>query len=527
MNHTTKSILILTGVMLSVSLSAQTLTPVQRRQFNIDALRMLENYENCSQLYNMATRMEFDMLFNDASMHIFNDLNGLSAAPTLSVSDYSELLSSKGKSTQVIIKNVSKSDPYFDNEWKMDVTFDKEITYANNCEILFSSKEYFGADYHIGMTLVWDEDMRSCTICRLDGERGSEREMLPSDYFILTNTSKRDFQVKADGDTLSFNAFGQAFLSPDAKFVYPDQDVRMKVIKKRDTDCNIISLKYIPTRWRIKLHYDMSLGGFYYANGKADASSTGTEIGMDLGYVIPSKKKVKWHFMSGVALSKSILDMSLTKLDYMYTASPWADIDGDSYLRHYSISGMKQTFESTDIVVPAYLETDIRWTNNISSYLDAGIKMYLNLKKDLKIKTGHYSTYGEYTKYGLVMRPEDNWNGNKPINGFVSGASISDDIFNTEMHYKDFSIDVMGRAGLRWMVIGDLYLDAALSLQMSLLSPFNADRTIDISTSNPTEDEALMTYSVEKGETIRGLQGSYSWLRRQALNLNLGIMYRF
>lgn len=523
--RTINSYIVFLSMMACASLNAQSLSVVQTRQFNLDALRTLENYEYCSSLYNNSARMEFDLLFQDRKMRIFNDLNGLSAAPTLSVADYSELLSSKGRSTQVIIKNLKKGVPYYDDGWKMDVSFDKEITYANACEILFSSKNFFGADFHIEMTLEWDEDMRSCTICRLEGKRGSDVEMLPQDYSILTHTSDRDFKVKADGELLSFNSFGQAFLSAKPKIAYPDQDVRVKPVIE-NADCNTISLLYTPKRFRIKPHYDLAIGDFYKGEGVVETESSASELGVDFGYILPSKGSLKLGVFFGLGLSQSTLDLKLQSLSYQYQAGPEADIDGDSYTRYYSIEGLSQTFKSSDVFVPVYLDMDFRMGNSFSLYLDAGVKSYLNLSNDLTIKSGTYSTYGYYPQYGIEMRPEDHWNG-AAINGFVKNTSIASGRFNTEVNYKGFSVDIFGQGGLRYLLYQNLYLDLAVSYQMGLLSPFNSEAEFDLKAQVPSHDNALMYYSVKDGETIQSLTGGLYGMKRQGMKLNVGLMYRF
>lgn len=504
-------------------LSAQTLSAVQQRQFNLDVLRTLENYESSSALYGNAARMDFEMLFESPSMHIFNDLNGLSAAPTLSVADYSELLSSKGRSTQVIIKQIKKGDPYYEEGWKMDVSFEKEITYANACEILFSSRNYFGSDFHIEMTLLWDEDMRTCTISKLEGQNTSEIEMLPQEYGILTHTSDRDYIVRVDGDSLRFNSFGQAFLSPNPIIEYPDNDVRVKAVVE-NAECNTISLQYLPKRWRTKVHYDMNLGGFYNGDGKAESESSGTEFCLDIGYFFPSKNTVKWGVFTGLGFSLSKIDMAVKNLSYNYQASASADIDGDSYTRYYSISGMSQTLKSTDFMIPVYLEMDVRNTKSFSLYFDAGIKTYLNLSNSTTINSCSYSTYGYYDQYGIFLRPEDRWD-NGPINGFTTNSSITGS--HGSANYKRFSVDVLGRIGLRFLVYKDIFFDLGASYQMSVLSPFDSDAKVSISGKDSSENNALMSYQVATGEVVRGLDGSYSSLGRNTLLLNIGLVYRF
>ncbi len=519
-------ILAISCLMASASVQAQELSVVQERQLNLDALRALENYESCATLYGNAARMEFDLLFRDRNLQIFNDLNGLAASPTLSVANYSEILSTKGRSAQVIIKNLNKGKPYYeDGEWKIDVTFDKEISYANTCQILFSSSKYFGADFHMQMTLAWDEDLRQCLITKLDGQKGSDVEMLPADYAILSYTDERDHKLEVDGDTLTFNSFGQAYLPANPKFKYPDPDVRVKV-KHEDPSCNLISLDYKPKRWRLKAHYDLSLGDFYKADGSIETKTSGSEASIELGYIFPSRSNVKWGFFFGGGISMSKFDMNIGSLSYYYQAEGEEDIDQDSYTRFYDMKNISQTFKSTDVIAPVYLDMDIRFSKNFSFYLDAGIKAYLNLKNEQASNSGTYSTWGYYGQYGIEMRPDDHWSGT-PINGFVTDQPISSNLGDSDYKFKKFSLDGLGRAGFRILLYKNLFLDAAASYQMSIISPFDADSSSSIVSGQIARNDAVMTYNVASGEIMHGLLNCFSSLRRQSLNLNIGLMLRF
>lgn len=513
-------------LMTSASCFAQTLSVVQERQFNLDALRTIENYESYASLYGDDARIEFVLLFKDNNLQIFNDLNGLSAENTLSVVDYSEVLASKGRSAQVTIKNLRKGKPYFENdEWKIDVTFEKEISYTNACQAIFSSKEFFGADFQMQMTLAWDEEMRQCLITRLDGQNSSKVEMLPADYSILHFTDDRDRKIRANGDTLVFDTFGQAFLPSNPSFKYPDPDVRVKMIKQ-DNDCNSVSLSYKPKRWRIKAHYDMSIGHFYTFNSNFDIKTPGYEMALDFGYILPSRSKIKWGLFLGVGLSRSKFDMNLGDFSYYYQTEGEADIDQDRYVRLYSLNNVSHTFQSTDLLFPLYLDMDARISKRISIYFDGGIKAYINMKHYLKFNSGSYSTWGYYNDYGIEMHPEDNWY-TEPINGFVKDKELSTDFIKSDYKVKKFSLDGLGRAGFRILLYKDLFLDLAAAYQMSIISPFNSEATSVISEGQIDRNQALMTYIFNEGETMHRIQSSFSSAKRQSLNVNIGLMIRF
>jgi len=516
---------------MTTSAMAQSLTVTQQRQFNLDALRTIETYEECAALRGTSSRMDFEMLFTDRKLSIYNDLNGFSGAPTLTVSSYSELATTKGKSFSVNIKNLKKGEPYRDGgSWKMEVTFDKEIAYTNKCGILFSSNHYYGADHHMKATLVWDPETRECQICQLEGSIESEAKPLPTDYSILNQTDDRDYQLQVDGSQLTFNSFGQAFLSAHPEFFYPDDDIVIKVIQdKSEAGCNMIHLKYVPKPWRIKAHVDITMGEYWANDSETETTSSGMEFGVDAGYIFPAKSNWKIGAFLGVGLAQSSMDLDYAGGSYNYNASGDADIDGDSYIRYYNFSNMKQTFKSTDLVVPVYADLSYRINKRFSAYVDAGLKMYFNMKNEVSGLEGTYSTWGYFPEYGFEMRPEDSWNG-KPIDGFVTNASLGVANQNaSSIGMNGFSMDLMGRLGFRIVLYKMISLDLSGTYQTSLISPFESDATqVSYNASgNISKTQAPLTYTVADGEQARPMVEGFGSLSRKILSVNAGLIVKF
>ncbi len=498
---------------------AQELSVIQKSQLNEDVIRAFAKYDSCASLPSNAALMEFDLLFKDMKVQIFNDLNGLSADPTLSVEKYANTLRTRGRNVKVIIKNPKKGEPYYENgEWKVDYTFDKEISYTNPCQILFSSRQYFGEDFHLQMTLVWNEELRKCFITRLDGQKGSDVEMLPADYTILNDDDERYHQLTIDGAPLPWNANGQAFLPPNPQFEYPDQEVMVKV-KVENPHCKLISVNYEPKRWRVKAHMDFCLSDFYKGDGNVWLYSSGKEFSVEGGYYFSIKNNIRWGAFAGLGFSKSKLDMNRERIGYYYQTEG----EADSYVRFYDITNIYQSYKSVDAILPMYIDMDYRFNKYLSFYLDAGFKVYLNLMNEVVWNSGTYSTWGYYSQYGREMRADGS-----SINGFVNDRQISDQDVDSDYGFKTLSIDGFGRAGARILLWQNIFLDAGLSFQRSMLSPFNADPSMNnLSDGAITPNDALMSYSAGEGEKMHTLLNGLSSLRRQSFLLNIGLMYRF
>ena len=81
----------------------------------------------------------FVRLFENEDIQIYNDLLGLSNKKTLSVKEYRSLMENSALSPNIEIQNVRKKAIYFENGyWKMDIMFEKEISYAKTCFGCFS-----------------------------------------------------------------------------------------------------------------------------------------------------------------------------------------------------------------------------------------------------------------------------------------------------------------------------------------------------------------------------------------------------
>lgn len=502
------------------SVCAQELSDAKEIQMNHDALIAFENYEKNASLSSNAARMEFDLLFDNMKIKIFNDLNGLSAEPTLTVEKYANTLRSKGRNTEVILKNLKKGEPYYeDGHWKLDFTFDKEISYANACQFKFSSSKYFGADFHMRMSLAWDEEQRKCFITRLDGVKGSDVPMLPADYTILNNDDERYSELTIDGMPVDWNADGQAILPPNPQFEYPDQEVIISV-KEKNPNCRLIKVNFEPKRWRVKAHLDFGLSDYYKGDGSAWLNSSGKEFTVEAGYYFHIKNNVRWGAFWGLGFANSKLDMSREKIAYSYPTYGEADINQNSYTRFYDIVNIYQSFKSIDAVIPMYIDMDYRYNKHLSLYADAGFKVYLNLHKKVVWNSGSYSTWGYYDQDGAGTQ--------SGVNGFVTDQPISDQDVERDYTYKALSIDGLLRAGARVLLRQNLFLDAGLSFQRSMLSPFNSDPSMNnLSNGEITSNDALMTYSTGEGEKMHTLINGLSSLGRQSLQLNIGLMYRF
>lgn len=528
MKITFKYILTLGILVLSFSaLKAQSMSNEQMRLFKLDALRLIEDYETNSTLEDYEAVENFTSLFESDSVMIYNDLLGFSASPTISVRDYANTFLSKGKTPKMIVKNVTGGDVYSDaNNWLIDVSFAKELDYTDACGTLLSSSDYYGADHQLKAVVAMDKESGRTFIKSLTGDIKSNRAPLPVNYAVVrTSGNRMDNDVLCNGQRLVFNKFNQALVPSNPVLTYYDEDVNLKITREPGK-CEAYTLSFKPVHWRVKLRGEMSIGDFYKASNAPSnlkLTSSGTDFGLDVGYIFPGKGRMKLGVFLGAAYSMSKLDMDLGDINYNYDAPADADKDQDTYKRYYQLSDVKQSIKVNSLMVPVYVDVDFRLGRKYSIYVQAGVKGYLKMSAKADPLQGSAYAYGVYPKYGDLLLDES-WD-SQQFGTRSFGNSAQDD---SDIEFKSFSLDGFAGLGFRFNVFGPLILDIGANYQMGLIDCFSGPGTATTAHSgSTTESQALMYYKVASGEHTRNLVNSLDKVKRQALNINVGLMIKF
>lgn len=514
-------------------LISQNLSNAQRRQMMMDLQELLENYEKYSSINGYQEKASsFLSLFENNKLIIFNDLLGLSNAESLSVNEYVNLLQNRSSQTRIkniLVHEISKST----DKWLARITFNKQILHNGECEhVVFSSSEFYKNDYQMELVASWDSVNRECKIVSLTGYINSDAEKLPENYMVFKKSHPNDSLLLCNGKSIRFDRFDQAFLARNAKFTYPaDQDMKLFLID--DTlGCNIITMEYRPTRWRLKPHVDILMGDAFNIETVNDnaiqTSSSSFGWGVDVGYVYPTEKKLKWGLFFGLGFQKSELSLSIPTMAYAYYAGPQADVDGDKYIRHYSMKDTKYSTELKEIYIPFYVDMDYRINNYLSVYADAGLKIYAGYAEEKVHFETTYSTYGKYPQYGNLIIDHQTYGGETAINGFVNNAHITRDNVSNEI-LSDYSLDGFVGLGVRGRVYKDWYVDLGMYYQTNLFNNYNnkGDVLVTNHTELTTTNKVPMSYLTYQGEHIENITSYISSMRRSAFCLNVGVMWKF
>ena len=519
---------------------AQKMPIDEQRLFNLSIYNAMEDYEKYGDLFDEREGRYFKLIFASGTVMVYNDLLGLSLEKSMNVDQYMEKLTDEAELVDISIDSVQFGSIYSDgNIWKIDVTFNKKMSYYNNGGIRLSSMVYYGAEYNMCATFAWDSQSKRAKMVALDGKVDSEVEPLPLEYFAIERAyvvdkegnkelDNRDLEVLCNGKNLKFvDVYNQAVLPysiKKTKFVYPyDNDINLKPVKVQDMN-SIYYLKYRPTHWRTKLHYEFCLQDHYniqLATDNINATSSSNEFAVDFGYVFPSSTKLKTGLFLGVGASMNNIKFNSESFDYSTETDGNADIDGDKYTRYYALKGVKQEFSTVDLVVPFYVDLEYRFSNWFSMYMDLGAKAYLNIDATMDKFEGKYSTYGVYSKYDNLKLDE-----RSGINGFTDNGVLNEENLINEFIPESFSIDAFGSLGFRATIVKGLQFNCGVSYQMGLndyVAPY--DNTVD--GSNILENALINYTAADNKENVRNLVEATTSIKRQSLKLNVGLILKF
>ena len=513
---------ILSGFVTVVAAQSQS-SLVKQRYVLDEAISTIEDYESFATISDDETLYNFVNLFTNENNLVYNDLLGISSVESLTAKEYSSKLYDGLRNKKATIKNIKKEKMWFENDsWKVRFAFDKTLSYTNKCGIYFSSNEFYEKEYHLVATLIYDERLNKCKIETITGSVDSQKK-LPDTFFAFRTEDKRDKDLTYRNRKMEFNSYGQALLEgtyDKSAFRYSDPDVELTPIID---ECNNVSMRYKARKMRVKLHYDLGVGEAFNLSDADILNSQktkSTSFGIDFGYIFPSKSNLKTGMFVGLGMTQSTIEAAFQSTDYQYTTD--ADVDGDSYIRHYNNLSISQKAKLTELTIPAYADFNIKLHNLVSLYFDLGVNLNLNIAHDVE-NEGSASIYGVYPQYGN-LRLDEHWG----FNGFGQKTFSNSDLDDPDWGgVSSFTADAFGGAGLRFNIPS-----TPLSIDLGAKYVFGL---MDVATpgSNKAEvaENAQLVYNTISGrnstEHVRNFSDTFSNIKRRSLRLSVGVIYKF
>ena len=507
------------------TVQAQELSVAKQRIIIDEAISTLEDYESYVTVNDDEVRYAFEQLFTSENALIYNDLLGVSTRKELPVSEYSQKLREGLRNKKATITNVKKERLWYeDNTWKVNFSFDKSLSYANKCGVYLSSSDFYGKHYHLVATLVYDNMSKRCKIEKITGSIDSPNR-LPEKYFAYMKTDKRDNNVLYNGKRLSFNSYNQALIegSYDKKsFRYADPDMFM--VSTLD-ECGNVSSKYKARKFRLKLHYDLGLGDAFDLGESGllnNNKTTSSSFGLDFGYMFPSKSSFKAGVFLGVGLTQSTIELGYKNSDYAYTTN--ADVDGDSYTRHYTNLTMKQKATLTELTVPVYFDLNITLHPVVALFLDLGMKFNFDMNHKVDNTEGNAYIYGVYPQYDN-LRLDEQWG----FNGFGQKSFSNSDLDNADLKgVSGMTMDAFAGAGIRINIPrSPVAIEVGVNYLFGLTDIVKPEgNKVDLGKNSQTPLLYNTTSGVSSSEHAHNLTESLSGVKRKSFRVSAGVIIK-
>lgn len=527
---------------------AQKLRAGDEQHILLKVVELFEDYESYSAIDNSYTDYEnnFCDLFVSNNSTVYNDIVGLVGdKQTLTVDEYAKTLVEQSSTTRTVIRNIRHLPFHKEGGvWKLECTFDKSVNITDKHGVEYASDYLYRncshQDYHLKAFIRYDEKNNACRFEKIECVDPNAYP-LPAEYRVLKFNSNRDRDVTVDGTPLGkggFNAMQQAFIPAGASLATdnPEIGVRLVAYNPDAEDQTFYKFKYVPHRWRLKAHYDLTAGNFYNTSSSLDGltqKSTAAEFGLDLGFLYAAKGKMRYSLNLGVGYSASSMQLDLGApdgsgegaLDYHYSCSEEAD--GITYERYYEGVTAHEDVKVESVVFPFNFDFEYTINKYVSAYLQVGVKNYYNLSSSLTNTTHINNIYGVFpAPYNMIV---GDWH---PYDGFRRDVTLDNSsLVDPTVHVNKYSLDATAGLGVRLHPAAKLplYIEAGAYYQMSVLDPF------DLSTSRPvgTASTPLSTYHLDADplgpgyEQVNSLTSSFDKWRRQAIKINLGLIYKF
>lgn len=514
---------------LTVSAYAQQSRVAQQRIILDEAISTIEDYETCATVSDDEIYYSFLDLFVNEKAPVYNDLLGDSKSKTVTAGDYARRMYRGMRNKKATIYNVKNEGVTNENGvWRARFSFEKSVSYVDSCGIYFSSQEFYDQVYHLTANMVYDESSGRCKIESITGTIDSQKS-LPTEYFVFVSEDPRDEQLLYHGEPVAekLNSYHQAFLPGSVStvtkkdFSFPDPSIEPRLVADR---CNV-SMSYRIRRLRLKAHYDLGLGKAYQLDGDnllKSSDSKASSFGLDFGYMFSSKSSFSLGAFIGVGMTQSTIDLAYENPDYQFTST--ADVDGDTYTRHYRNLALKQSMKLSELNVPLYMDMNYSFNPYFSVFADLGVRLNFDMKHEVDATEGSAYVYGVYHQYdGLVL--DEQWG----YNGFGQQTYGPSQLLSKELlDVNSFTVDGVGSLGFRFNIpTTPLTFELGLSYLMGLTEVVKTANVTQLTTDGNLPVVYNTVSGMESTEHLHNLSESLNSIKRQQLRLNLGLTLKF
>lgn len=291
-------------------------------------------------------------------------------------------------------------------------------------------------------------------------------------------------------------------------------------VKVKDSQITVYLSKTGGTRFALKPNFEYGVFNeinamtSYMDYDKFEFSSY--RAGVDFGYSFFHKNKLYLEANLGLAYYSLNNSLSANDLYYSYLAPPSADIDGESYERHYEISYISQKVSTSFLNIPLYLSYGAKYNSWFGMHVDLGLNFNIKLSSTLKDVSANLFSYGVYPQYDYLMIDAPYMN-NFGYSNLDNGNYLSEN-----PSVSGFNLSLMVGIGFEFYIYGPISIDISARLNQGLKNIYETKGTYF-----GYEEYAPITYSIYEGEQVRSLTNFVEDSKITQLSVRAGINFRF
>lgn len=268
----------------------------------------------------------------------------------------------------------------------------------------------------------------------------------------------------------------------------------------------------------VKASAEIGLGGAMSTSPKIGMplnESNSGNYGAEFGYTFFNRNNNSLEVNVGVGYSPTSLKLGFNEGTYSYAASGAADMDGDSYIRHYDIHNLEQKISAGYFTVPVYLTYAYKFNSWVGIHADFGVRLGFKTSAKLNSVTGLAYSYGIYPQYDNLMI-------NEPYLNDFGEMSLAD-VRRGDVDVNGFAASVLVGVGAEFRIYGPLSLDVSFRYNAGFTNMFRGD--YDGERFNATN--APVTYTVAEGSKVAPLTNYLGSSKLNMFGLRLAVVCRF
>lgn len=269
----------------------------------------------------------------------------------------------------------------------------------------------------------------------------------------------------------------------------------------------------------VKAYANIGLGDAVKLNSDLpgiSSSSSANDYGVDFGWTFWQKQRHSLEANIGIAYSASSVKMNLKNLDYTYSAAADADMDNDSYIRHYESVNLNQKYSLGRFIVPVYLSYGYRCTDWLKVHADLGVTLGFKVLSKLSELTGNGHCYGIYPQYDN-LKIEESYLNDFGDNAYAKSTGDAPTA-------NSFACSILPGAGVEFRIYGPLAADLSFRYAAGLTNQYNSvfKEVEPIDSRN-----APVTYTVADGTQVKSLTDYAKSSKLSLISLKFTLIYRF